>query len=80
MTRTRTVNGLITKISPEKIEYIKPARLVVRTTSDELGESLSIADETSGVMMQIAIETVRDMIRLTRKQHVHGGRKNAQTR
>ena len=80
MTRQRTVNGVISKISAEKIEYIKPTRLVVRTTSDEIGESLSIADEKSGIMMQIAVESVRDLIRLTRKQHINGGRKNAQTR
>ena len=40
----------------------KKARLVVRFTSDNIGESISIADEERGIMLMVPFEEVKRQI------------------
>lgn len=66
-TKIRGVNGIIfaigkkgKKAKPEMM--VIPAMLVLRVTKDEHGQSLSLADENNGVMFQIPVEPVMDLI------------------
>lgn len=60
-TKIRSVNGIIFAIEKKGIRAI-PAMLVLRVTRDEHGQSLSLADENNGVMFQIPVEPVLDLI------------------
>lgn len=57
MTKIRDVNGII---------YLQnkgmKAKVTVRTTSDKLGKSLSLAVEEVGLMIIIPAEPVTDMV------------------
>ena len=45
---------------------IAPMKITVRVTSDKLGESLSLAVDDVGLMMQIPLESVSDMVRVVK--------------
>ena len=57
MTKVKDVNGLVFLQN----KCIK-ARVTVRTTSDKLGKSLSLAVEEVELMIHIPIEPVSDMV------------------
>ena len=46
--------------------HMFPRILTVRFTSDDLGESLSIADEAAGIMFEVPFEEVEKIIKQER--------------
>ena len=61
MTKTRTIDGLVSVLEKKGIRFIS-RRITVRVTRDKHGQSLSLADETNGVMFEIPVEPVADLI------------------
>ena len=59
MTKIRNVGGLIFL----RGRWMKVI-VTVRTTSDKVGQSLSLAVEDQDVMIQIPIEPLKDMVEL----------------
>lgn len=62
MTRSWKTEGLVYTTEPQPQTAISIKRFVVRYTKDEIGESLSIADEKSGVMFHIPFEEIHKAI------------------
>lgn len=60
MTKTRTINGLV--ITIEKEMRVVGGRITVRVTKYEHGQSISLADEQHGIMLEIPVEPVADML------------------
>lgn len=57
MTKTRTVNGIVF------LQYKgMTAPITVRATKDKLGQSISLAVDEVGLMIQIPVEPVKDII------------------
>ena len=52
------VHGIVTSFQQGIIPRFMNKRFVVRYTDDEVGKSLSIADERSGVMFQIPFDAI----------------------
>ena len=61
MTKAKTVNGLIFVQEKKGVRMIQ-GRIIVRTTRDEHGQSISLTDEKNGVMFEIPVESVADII------------------
>lgn len=59
MTKFREINGMI--VTPVGIRF---GTVTLRVTKDNLGQSMSLADDKSGIMLQIPIEPVADLIEL----------------
>ena len=57
MTKSREVNGMI--VTPAGIRF---GTVTLRVTKDDVGQSISLADEKSGFMLQIPIEPVADLV------------------
>jgi hypothetical protein len=62
MTVARIVNGM--KFNRKGF---KKARLVIRFTHDNLGESLSISDD-KGIMLQVPFEGMEELIHMARTE------------
>ena len=60
--KTWKVNGLVFLTGTQKFLGMHKKKFVVRYTSDEIGKSLSIADEKSGVMFQIPFDSILKQI------------------
>lgn len=58
MTKMRDVKGFA--MDTKSLRYY--AKITVRTTRDERGQTLSLADEKNGIMLCIPVEPVLDMI------------------
>lgn len=59
MTKTKDVQGLhFTR------NAFVPCMITVRVTSDEHGKSLSLADEKLGVMLEIPLEPLEDVLKV----------------
>lgn len=65
MTRTKDVKGLIVNGVPPFVPM--RSTLTVRVTADEVGETLSIADESAGIMLMIPVEQVKDMVKVVKE-------------
>lgn len=61
MTKAKTVNGLIFVQEKKGVRMIQ-GRITVRATRDEHGQSISLTDEKNGVMFEIPVEPVSDII------------------
>lgn len=61
MTKARTVNGLICVQEKKGIRMIQ-GKITLRATRDKLGQSISLTDEKNGVMFEIPVEPVLDII------------------
>lgn len=59
MTKFREVNGMI--VTPVSLRF---GTVTLRVTKDNLGQSMSLADDKGGIMLQIPIEPVADLIEL----------------
>ena len=63
--KTKTIKGLIALPS---VRYGKPAMhettLKARLTVDKVGKSLSLADESRGIMMMIALEDLSEWLKV----------------
>ena len=57
-TKSWKVDGLIVTTAPQPETRMIPKKLVVRYTSDMRGKSLSIADEVSGIMLQVPFDQI----------------------
>ena len=57
MTKTRTVDGMIAL--KDKMAFIP---VTIRVTRDEIGQSISLADDRQGLMLEIPVEDVLDLI------------------
>lgn len=57
MTKLREVQGMI--VTPVGIRF---GTVTLRVTKDDIGQSMSLADDKSGFMLQIPIEPVADLI------------------
>lgn len=57
MTKLREVNGMI--VTPVGVRF---GTVTLRVTKDDLGKSMSLADDKGGIMLQIPIEPVADLI------------------
>ena len=68
-TRKWFVNGIVTSFQKGMPRMMRK-KFCVRYTSDKIGKSLSIADETSGVMFQIPFDELY-------KQIIESGNDNA---
>ena len=58
MTKFREVQGIIVT-PPVGIRF---GTVTLRVTKDNLGQSMSLADDKGGIMLQIPIEPVMDLI------------------
>ena len=58
MTKFREVQGIIVT-QPVGIRF---GTVTLRVTKDNLGQSMSLADDKGGIMLQIPIEPVMDLI------------------
>lgn len=54
--------GLVFLTDPQPKTTMAKKKFIVRYQKDEIGESLSIADEKSGVMFQIPFEEIHKAI------------------
>lgn len=59
--KLRTVNGLIFYADKKKT-YMISELVTVRVSADEIDKSLSLAVENMGLMIEIPIEPVEDMV------------------
>ena len=64
MRGTWKVKGILHITSPQPLEHrgMHPKNYVVRYTADNLGKSLSMADENNGVMFQIPFDGIYNEI------------------
>lgn len=60
--KLRTVKGLIFYADKKKKKHMSPAVVTVRVSADEIGKSLSLAVEDMGLMIEIPVESVEDMV------------------
>lgn len=63
-TVTRVVDGMVivnNSMIPPKMVF-RP--ITVRAIKDALGESISFSDDMGGVMLQIPVEKIRDLLKL----------------
>ncbi len=60
MKATWNIEGIVftTSPQPKTAQGMHQKKFVVRYTSDQIGKSLSIADEKSGVMFQIPFDAL----------------------
>ena len=61
MTKAKTVNGMIFVQEKKGVRMIK-GRIIVMATRNEFGQSISLTDEANGVMFEIPVESVADII------------------
>lgn len=62
MKNTWNVDGLVFLMPPQERQGFTPKKFVVRYSDDEMGKTLSISDEKSGVMFSIPFEEIlKDM-------------------
>ena len=61
MIKAKTIDGLIFVLEKKGLRTIK-GQITVRATRNELGQSISLTDEKNGVMFEIPVEPVSDMI------------------
>ena len=66
MTKTEAIQGMI-------INGLAPSMkmITVRFTSDESGETISLADENNGIMLLVPFEPVQELIDEARKIGQH---------
>lgn len=57
MTKMRTLDGMI--VLKDKLAFIP---VTIRVTRDEFGQSISFADDRQGLMLEIPVEPVADLI------------------
>lgn len=60
MTQAREVDGMFFQL-PNGGILARQHKIVFRITKDEAGMSISLADETLGIMLEIPFESVEDM-------------------
>ena len=67
--KTKTIKGLIALPS---VRYGKPAMhettLKARLTVDKVGKTLSLADESRGIMVMVALEDLEDWLKVRCKE------------
>ena len=61
MTKSKEVDGLAF-VETKKGFRTHSVKLVLRVTKDKYGQSLSLADERNGLMLEIPLEPVSDLI------------------
>ena len=59
--KLRTVKGLIFYADKKK-NHMAPALVTVRVSADKIGKSLSLAVEDMGLLIEIPVEPVEDMV------------------
>lgn len=59
--KLRTVKGLIF-YADKKNNHMAPALVTVRVSADKIGKSLSLAVEDMGLLIEIPVEPVEDMV------------------
>ena len=62
MNRTWELEGIVFLDKNQKYAGMHRKKFIVRYTSDNIGKSLSIADERSGVMFQIPFDSIYEQI------------------
>ena len=58
MKATWDIEGIVFTMAPQTHERVIRKKLAVRYQSDNLGKSLSIADEESGLMLEIPFDGI----------------------
>ena len=61
-TEVRDVNGIIFDQRPEGLK-MRMHRITVRVTNDEKGKSISLEDELRGIIIEIPLEPVEDLMK-----------------
>ena len=81
MRGTWNIKGLVftTAPQPKTAQGMREKQFVVRYTADNIGKSLSIADEKSGVMFQIPFDGIYAEIMKDAKRHGNGGGDHGKT-
>lgn len=59
--KLRTVNGLL-YYADKKKNHMFSALVTVRVSADKIGKSLSLSVEDMGLMIEIPVEPVEDMV------------------
>lgn len=65
MKKAKDVKWLIVNGVPPFVPI--PSTLTVRVTADEVGETLSIADDNAGIILVIPVEQVNDIIKVVKE-------------
>ena len=61
-TQLREVDGLTTDMRPDGSMRQRKKKIVFRITKDEIGKSISLCDELRGIMLEIPLEPVEDLL------------------
>ena len=61
-TEVREVDGITFDMRPDGTIKQRLHKIVFRITKDETGKSISLCDELRGIMLEIPLEPVEDLI------------------
>lgn len=61
-TAVRKVDGITFDMRPDATQRYRFHKLVFRITKDEKGKSISLCDELRGIMLEIPLEPVEDLL------------------
>ena len=61
-TKLREVDGITFDMRPDGTLKHRCHKLVFRITKDEKGKSISLCDELRGIMLEIPLEPVEDLL------------------
>lgn len=61
-TQEREVDGITFDMRPDGTLKQRFHKIVFRITKDEAGKSISLCDEVRGIMMEIPLEPVEDLL------------------
>lgn len=61
-TFTREVDGITFDVRSDGTLKLRMHKLVFRYTKDEKGKSISLCDELRGIMLEIPLEPVEDLV------------------
>ena len=61
-TQLREVDGITFDIRPDGTMKQRFHKIVFRITKDEVGKSISLCDEVRGIMIEIPLEPVEDLL------------------
>ena len=62
MTKKREVDGIIFDMRSDGTMKMRKHKIIFRITKDEIGKSISLCDELRGIMIEIPLEPVEDLI------------------